>query len=79
MDTIVSRIQELGDLELAILLSLVAQQHCIITGKNDLLDNLAQELSLVRTMHAQAFPTPDHSRSSSARLLQESSVSPAPY
>lgn len=44
---LVERVQELTDLELAMLLSLVADQHCIITAEPDDLDPLQQELHLV--------------------------------
>lgn len=44
---LVARAQELTDLELAMLLSLVAGQHCIITTEQDDLDLLEQELHLV--------------------------------
>lgn len=44
---VVERVQELTDLELAMLLSLVAGQHCIITAEQDDLDSLEQELNLV--------------------------------
>jgi len=50
MDTTAAKVQALGDLELAVLLCLVAQQHCIISTQNLLLDNLAQELKLVRLL-----------------------------
>ncbi|CAD0090735.1 unnamed protein product [Aureobasidium vineae] len=49
MDSTAAKIQALGDLELAVLLCLVAQQHCIISTQNLLLDTLAQELQLVPT------------------------------
>lgn len=49
MENIALKIQDLGDLELAILLSLVAEQHCIITTKHKLVDELAKELQLVRS------------------------------
>ena len=48
MDSTAAKIQALGDLELAVLLCLVAHQHCIISTHNLLLDTLAQELQLVR-------------------------------
>ena len=41
-------VQELTDIELAILLCLVAGQHCIIETEEDALDNLQEELQLVR-------------------------------
>ena len=44
---LVERVQKLTDLELAMLLSLVAGQHCIITAEQDDLDPLEQELHLV--------------------------------
>ena len=44
---LVEKVQELTDLELAMLLSLVAGQHCIITAEQDDLDPLVQELHLV--------------------------------
>lgn len=49
MESIAAKVQSLGDLELAVLLSLVAEQHCIITADSPLLGGLAQELKLVRT------------------------------
>ena len=44
---LIGRVQDLTDLELAMLLSLVAGQHCIITAEPDDLDSLEQELQLV--------------------------------
>lgn len=44
---LVERVQELTDLELAMLLSFVSGQHCIITAEQEDLDPLAQELQLV--------------------------------
>lgn len=44
---LVQRVQELTDLELAMLLSFVAGQHCIITAEQDDLEPLEQELCLV--------------------------------
>lgn len=52
---LLERVQELTDLELAMLLSLVASQHCIITAEQDDLGSLEQELHLVPiTMSPQA-------------------------
>jgi hypothetical protein len=48
MDSTAAKIQALGDLELAVLLCLVAQQHCMISTQNLLLDTLAHEIQLVR-------------------------------
>lgn len=44
---LVERVQELTDLELAMLLCLGAGQHCIITAEQDDLGSLEQELCLV--------------------------------
>ena len=44
---LIQRVQELTDLELAMLLSFVAGQHCIITAEQDDLEPLEQELCLV--------------------------------
>jgi hypothetical protein len=45
---VVSKIQDLSDLELATLLCLVADQHCcIVQADEDHLDNVRRELELV--------------------------------
>ena len=44
---LVERVQDLTDLELAILLSLVASEHCIIHTEANALDSLENELRLV--------------------------------
>ena len=44
---LVGKIQELSDLELAILLSLVAGEHCLIETEHEALDSTCQELQLV--------------------------------
>ena len=44
---LVEKIQELTDLELAVLLCLVTSQHCIIRTEEDGLGPLEQELRLV--------------------------------
>lgn len=41
------KLEELTDLEIAILLSLVAKQHCIIDTEEDAIDDLEKELRLV--------------------------------
>jgi hypothetical protein len=46
-DRIAEKVQALSDIELAVLLCLVADQHCIIETEKQLLDNLQQELELV--------------------------------
>jgi hypothetical protein len=44
---LLNRIQDLTDLELAVLLSLIAEHHCLIRAEYHLLDDLASELALV--------------------------------
>lgn len=44
---IVDLVPELSDLELAIFLSLVAREHCLIETKKDAIDDVAKELALV--------------------------------
>lgn len=43
----VNTINELSDPELAVLVCLVCNQHCIIRTPSDLLDGLEEELQLV--------------------------------
>lgn len=45
---LVAKIQGLTDLELALLLSLVAGQHCLIETESEALELACQELGLVR-------------------------------
>lgn len=45
--TLLERVHDLSDLELAALICLVAQEHCIIDTEPDALDELAEELKLV--------------------------------
>lgn len=44
---ILNKIHDLSDLELATLICLVAQEHCIIDTSQDSIDELVQELELV--------------------------------
>ena len=48
---LLERVEELTDVELAMLLSLVANQHCIIKTDCDALDSLAEEVQLVSSKH----------------------------
>ena len=50
----VDHVQDLSDLELAMLLCLIAKQHCLVETPDDLIDDLASELALVST--EQYFP-----------------------
>ncbi|KAH7342776.1 hypothetical protein BKA65DRAFT_504748 [Rhexocercosporidium sp. MPI-PUGE-AT-0058] len=45
--TLLEKVHELSDLELAALICLIAQEHCIIDTEPDAIDDLAQELQLV--------------------------------
>jgi len=47
-DHFVDRVQALSDIELAILLCLITDQHCIIEAAEEFLDKLNQEIKLVR-------------------------------
>ncbi|KAG9791550.1 hypothetical protein KCU88_g988, partial [Aureobasidium melanogenum] len=42
----VEQVEDMTDLELAVLLSLIAQHHCMIQVDDDLVDDLASELAL---------------------------------
>jgi hypothetical protein len=44
---LVAHISDFSDLELAVLLSLIAQQHCLIYTDDGLVDSLASELALI--------------------------------
>lgn len=57
MDSLATTIQALGDLELAVLLSLIAEQHCIITTNNGFVQPLAEELMAVCSI-ANSYPSP---------------------
>jgi hypothetical protein len=46
-EELLDKVQDLSDLELAALLCLVAQEHCIIDTEPDSLDDLVLELQLV--------------------------------
>lgn len=45
---IVEKAQALSDVELAVLLCLVSDQHCLLQTQQSLLDGLNHELQLVR-------------------------------
>jgi len=45
--SLIDTVHELSDLELAALICLVAQEHCIIDTDPSALDDLVQELELV--------------------------------
>jgi hypothetical protein len=45
--SLIAKIQQLTDLELALLVSLVAGQHCLIEAEHEALNQLQQEIQLV--------------------------------
>ncbi len=47
-ETLINKIHDLSDLELAALICLIAQEHCIIDTEPDAQDDLVQELQIVR-------------------------------
>ncbi len=47
VQNLLDSIQELSDLELGVLLSLIARGHCLMTTEDDFIDDLANELSLI--------------------------------
>jgi hypothetical protein len=53
-DTLLGKIHDLSDVELAALLCLVTQEHCIIDTEPDSIDELVQELELVSN-HRELF------------------------
>lgn len=46
-ETLLEKVCDLSDLELAVLLCLTAREHCLISTPPDTLDDLVQELQLV--------------------------------
>jgi len=54
-EPLIDKIHDLSDLELATLICLVAQEHCIIDTEPDSLDDLVLELELVRLTPVSAF------------------------
>ena len=50
IDPIAQKVQALSDVELAVLLCLVVDQHCIIETDAQVLDGLEKELRIVRDL-----------------------------
>lgn len=48
-EELINKIHELSDLELAALICLIAEEHCIIDTDPDALDDLIEELQLVNS------------------------------
>lgn len=46
-ETLLDKVHDLSDLELAVLICLIAQEHCIIDTEPDAIDELSQELQQV--------------------------------
>jgi hypothetical protein len=46
-DRLTEKVQTLSDLELAVLICLVADQHCIIEAEKELVGDVREELELV--------------------------------
>lgn len=46
-DRLVEKVQALSDIELAVLVCLVAEQHCIIEAEKEGLNDVQEELKLV--------------------------------
>jgi hypothetical protein len=73
-DRIADKVQALSDIELAFLLCLITEQHCIIEADQDGVDDLDHEIRLVsRSRYSNT------SHVDSDRLLQKSSVSRGQY
>ena len=70
-ESLIDKIHDLSDLELATLICLVAHEHCIIDTEPDFLDDLVLELELVR-LH----PPVDAVIANRSRWPQRSSASP---
>ncbi|KAF7718538.1 Uncharacterized protein PECH_003650 [Penicillium ucsense] len=70
--------RQLSDLEVAVFLSLVAREHCLIETSDDLIDDLAQELALVCTHSlGLAYSILDCSAETSTNDLCNGSLTPS--
>ena len=54
-EELLDKVQDLSDLELATLLCLTSQEHCIISTDPEALDDLVQELRLVSNVQSPAL------------------------
>jgi hypothetical protein len=73
-DRIADKVQALSDIELAFLLCLMTEQHCILEADQDGLDDLDHEIRLVSRSRCNSTSYLD-----SNRLLQKSLVSHGQY
>lgn len=62
-DRIADRVQALSDIELAVLLCLISEQHCIIATEKAAIDDLDQEIRLVRHVQTSKILRADRHRS----------------
>lgn len=65
----IAKVHELSDLELAALIALVAQEHCIIDTEPDAIDELAQELQLVRPSNSLTRKAMSHATQVASKVL----------
>lgn len=54
-EPIALKVQTLSDLELAVLICFVAEQHCIIETEEELTNDVAEELKLVKRSHQKTW------------------------
>jgi hypothetical protein len=62
-DRVPEKVQSLSDLELAVLICLVADQHCIIEAERELTRDVVEELKLVGNLLVQGYRHANLSRS----------------
>lgn len=55
-EEVLAKVHNLSDLELAILLSLISREHCLISTPEDAIDDLVEELQLVRIEEEPSVP-----------------------
>lgn len=75
-DRVAIKVQALSDLELAVLVCLTADQHCIIETDRDLIDDVETELQLVNAVDSYHDETPAETNH---RLHEMCLVSHVPY
>lgn len=54
-DEILDKAHDLSDLEIAVLLCLIGKEHCLISTPPDALNDLTEELQLVRPTRTSTF------------------------
>jgi hypothetical protein len=58
-DSLLEKVHDLSDLELAVLLCLIRREHCLISTPVDALDDLIEELKLVLALPPFSLPLCD--------------------